>query len=131
MSKISDLLLPWKQKNLKKSKQDITSHVTVEQIQGMLNEMCHECKTGPIKHRNGPPRKEDLQTVVEHFMKLFDVEAVSGTFARMNDVYVKNSEMSNILHTLSNLLGLGELVPVLQFKSGRMKGKISRGAGLY
>lgn len=105
---LSELLLPWKQKDLKKSnKAIISSHVNVDVIKKMLNELSYECKTGPIKHRRGTPTREDLQTVVEHFMKLFDVEDVSGTFARMNDIYVKNSEMLNVLHTLSDLLGLG------------------------
>ena len=109
MKTLSDVLLPWKEKDQRKSKQDTVSHVTVEMIRNKLNELSYECKTGPIKHRRGAPTKEDLQTVVEHFMKLFDVEDTSGTFARMNDIYVKNSEMSNVLHTLKDLLGLGKL----------------------
>ena len=79
-------------------------------IRNRLNELSSECKTGPIKHRRGNPTKEDLQTVIDHFMKLFDIEDISGTFARMNEIYVKNSEMLNVQHTISDLLGLGKMV---------------------
>ena len=50
--------------------------------------------------------------IVEHFMKLFDVEDLSGTFARMNDVYVKHSEMANVLHTVRDLLGIGKYTKI-------------------
>ena len=79
----------------------------MEAIRIQIRSLADECKTGPIKHSRGMPSKEDLQNVVEHFMKLFDVENVAGTFARMNDIYVRNSEMVNVLHTLKDLLGLG------------------------
>ena len=107
---LSEMLLPWKQKDVRRSKQENPDRITVEIIQNQLNELSYECKTGPIKHRRGAPSKEDLQTVVNHFMKLFDIEDVSGTFARMNEIYVKNSEMLNVLRTLSDLLGLGILI---------------------
>jgi len=106
VAKLSEMLLPWKQKDFRRSKQETPDRITVETIQNMLNELSNECKTGPIKHRRGTPSKEELQTVIDHFMKLFDIEDVSGTFARMNEIYVKNSEMLNVLHTLSDLLAL-------------------------
>ena len=110
MTNLSELLLPWKQKAVRKSKKETPSHITVELIQKRLDDLSFECKTGPIKHRRGMPPKEDLQIVVDHFMKLFDVGDISGTFARMNEIYVKNSEMLNVLHTLGDLLGLGKFI---------------------
>ena len=77
-------------------------------IQKQLDELANECETGPIKHRRGTPSKDQLKEVVEHFMRLFDVEDISGTFARMNDVYVKHAEMANVLHTVRDLLGIGK-----------------------
>eukprot|EP00795_Rhopilema_esculentum_P014473 gene14473-5535_t len=104
---LSDNLLPWKQKDSKKSQSHaVSGKVSMETIRIQIRSLADECKTGPIKHSRGLPSKADLQNVVEHFMKLFDVENVAGTFARMNDIYVRNSEMVNVLHTLKDLLGL-------------------------
>ena len=104
------MLLPWKPKDLKHPNQTVPDNVTVQTVKDQLHVLAEECKTGPIKHRRGPPGRDELQHVVEHFMKLFDVDDVSGTFARMNDIYVKNSEMINVLRTLKDLLGLGKYV---------------------
>ena len=104
------MLLPWKPKDLKHPNQPVPEPVTIGSVRNQLHVLADECKTGPIKHRRGPPGRDELQHVVEHFMKLFDVDDVTGTFARMNDIYVKNSEMINVLHTLKDLLGLGKYI---------------------
>eukprot|EP00112_Aurelia_sp_Birch-Aquarium-sp1_P007297 Seg1794.9 transcript_id=Seg1794.9/GoldUCD/mRNA.D3Y31 product="Centrosomal protein of 70 kDa" protein_id=Seg1794.9/GoldUCD/D3Y31 len=106
IAKLSDMLLPWKPKDLKHPNRTVPDSVTIETIKNQLHVLAEECKTGPIKHRRGAPGQDELRHVVEHFMKLFDVDDVTGTFARMNDIYVKNSEMSNVLRTLKDLLGL-------------------------
>ena len=49
-----------------------------------------------------------LQSIVQHFQKLFDVKTVSGVFTKMNDIYVKLNETYNILHSLRETLGLGQ-----------------------
>lgn len=110
IAKLSDMLLPWKPKDLKHPNRTVPDSVTIETIKNQLHVLAEECKTGPIKHRRGAPGQDELRHVVEHFMKLFDVDDVTGTFARMNDIYVKNSEMSNVLRTLKDLLGLGKYV---------------------
>ncbi len=104
------MLLPWKSKDQRSSQlqEKSRAQITVADLQRQIETLLEECKRGPIKHRRGTPNKEELIHVVEHFMKLFDVEDISGTFARMNDIYVKHSEMANVLHTIKDLLSLGK-----------------------
>ncbi|XP_077996731.1 centrosomal protein of 70 kDa-like [Glandiceps talaboti] len=49
-----------------------------------------------------------LQSIVAHFQKLFDVQTLEGVYPRMNDIYTKLGEVYNVLHTLRDLLGLDE-----------------------
>ena len=52
------------------------------------------------------PARSVLQGIVDHFMTLFDVQKISGVYARMSDLYTKLGEVNNILRTLRSLLCL-------------------------
>ncbi|CAH2304953.1 centrosomal of 70 kDa [Pelobates cultripes] len=60
-----------------------------------------------------------LQALVSHFQKLFDVPSLSGVYPRMNEVYCKLGETSNMMKNLQCILGTddkvscGELVNVV------------------
>lgn len=47
--------------------------------------------------------------MVSHFQKLFDVTSLSGVFPRMNEVYTRLGEMTNIMRNLQDILQLGTL----------------------
>lgn len=49
--------------------------------------------------------------MVSHFQKLFDVTSLSGVFPRMNEVYTRLGEMSNMTRNLRDVLELGDLQP--------------------
>lgn len=47
--------------------------------------------------------------MVAHFQKLFDVTSLSGVYPRMNEVYTRLGEMTNMTRNLRDVLELGEL----------------------
>lgn len=55
------------------------------------------------------PTKHTLSSMVSHFGKLFDVASLSGVYPRMNEVYTRLGEMTNMTRNLREVLGLGDL----------------------
>lgn len=47
--------------------------------------------------------------MVAHFQKLFDVTSLSGVYPRMNEVYTRLGEMTNMTRNLRDILELGDL----------------------
>lgn len=47
--------------------------------------------------------------MVSHFQKLFDVTSLSGVYPRMNEVYTRLEEMTNMTRNLRDVLELGDL----------------------
>lgn len=47
--------------------------------------------------------------MVSHFQKLFDVTSLSGVYPRMNEVYTRLGEMTNMTKNLRDVLELGDL----------------------
>lgn len=64
--------------------------------------------------------------MVSHFQKLFDVNSLSGVYPRMNEVYTRLEEMTNMTRNLRDVLELGDLQLELHFgllhsKKGKCK----------
>lgn len=55
------------------------------------------------------PTKYTLSSMVSHFQKLFDVTSLSGVYPRMNEVYTRLGEMTNMMRNLRDVLELGDL----------------------
>ena len=58
--------------------------------------------------RKDVPSQTMLQEIVSHIQTLFDIDKVTGVYARMNDVYTRLGEAQNVMKTLNDLLGLGK-----------------------
>lgn len=56
------------------------------------------------------PTKYTLSSMVSHFQKLFDVTSLSGVYPRMNEVYTRLGEMTNMMRNLQDVLELGDLL---------------------
>uniref|UniRef100_H2SPN9 Centrosomal protein of 70 kDa n=1 Tax=Takifugu rubripes TaxID=31033 RepID=H2SPN9_TAKRU len=56
------------------------------------------------------PTKYTLSSMVSHFQKLFDVTSLSGVYPRMNEVYTRLGEMTNMMRNLRDVLELDSKV---------------------
>lgn len=54
---------------------------------------------------------------MSHFQKLFDVASLSGVYPRMNEVYTRLGEMTNMTRNLRDVLDLGDLQLEIRFKA--------------
>ena len=90
--------------------QDNEYSVTVEDIRNALEKITTDedrAKPRDLQEDN-PTSVEQLQSIVAHFQKLFDVKSIVGVFPRMNEVYTKIGETYNVMKTIREALGLGE-----------------------
>ncbi|KAF7658826.1 hypothetical protein LDENG_00007260 [Lucifuga dentata] len=60
------------------------------------------------------PTRHTLESIVSHFLKLFDVASVSGVFPRMNEVYTRLAEMTNTMRNLRDVLRLDDSAPLAE-----------------
>lgn len=77
-------------------------------LKSTIDSLCQEKRAGPADLRGDRPSKEQLESVVAHFQKLFDVNSVSGVFPRMNEIYMRLGETYNTMNTMRELLNLGK-----------------------
>ena len=79
----------------------------MRQLKTSIDSLSQERRSGPADLRGDRPTTEQLQSIVAHFQKLFDVSSVSGVFPRMNEIYVRLGETFNTMNTMKELLNLG------------------------
>lgn len=62
---------------------------------------------------------------MSHFQNLFDVTSLSGVFPRMNEVYTRLGEMTNMARNLRDVLELGDLQLKFRIVCGRNRMKVN------
>ncbi|EDV27837.1 uncharacterized protein TRIADDRAFT_53930 [Trichoplax adhaerens] len=108
INRLASTLLPWQRDDIDIFKDKA---LTVTEINAAVDALTRHGEDNGIniqESESDPSHLKMLQTVVQHFQKLFDVKTLSGVFTRMNDIYVKLNETYNILHSLRETLGLEE-----------------------
>lgn len=63
--------------------------------------------------------------MVSHFQNLFDVTSLSGVFPRMNEVYTRLGEMTNMARNLRDVLELGDRQLKFVILCGRNRMKVN------
>ncbi|XP_007901248.1 centrosomal protein of 70 kDa isoform X2 [Callorhinchus milii] len=92
---------PWKLVDLS----DPSHEICVQDLQLIVDEILNNLMNK--KNMTGlQESKQPLEAIVSHFQKLFDVTSLSGVYPRMNEVYSKLGEISNVMRSLKQLLGL-------------------------
>ncbi|CAG06646.1 unnamed protein product, partial [Tetraodon nigroviridis] len=87
--------------------------VKVEDMMLLLDTMLENAATDDEKVFRSPT-KYTLSSMVSHFQKLFDVTSLSGVYPRMNEVYTRLGEMTNMTRNLRDVLGLDSKVSPLE-----------------
>lgn len=84
----------------------------VKELKALVESLSNEDRRARPSDLRGSekPSLEQLQSIVAHFQKLFDVTSVSGVFPRMNELYMRVGEVYNAMHTIRELLNLGEFL---------------------
>lgn len=104
---MSENLFPWK------SHEDLfaeaSDDVSVDDLRKALDKMTMSDDRAKASELRGdcPVSMEQLQSIVAHFQKLFDVKSILGIFPRMNEVYSRVGEMQNVMKTIKETLDLG------------------------
>lgn len=99
--------MPWEPKSKFEHKD---KHIKVKELKTMVESLTqYDRRAGP-KDIQGTekPSVAQLQSIIAHFQKLFDVHTVSGVFPRMNELYLRVGEVYNAMHTIRELLNLGK-----------------------
>ncbi|KAE8581742.1 hypothetical protein XENTR_v10024924 [Xenopus tropicalis] len=78
--------------------------VRVEDLQLLLDSMIEDVESQ--KQAPGSLSPHTLLALVSHFQKLFDAPSLSGVYPRMNEVYSRLGELSNMMKSLCCLLGI-------------------------
>ena len=82
--------------------------IVVSHLKNAVDSLCQERRAGPADLQGDRPTTEQLQSIVAHFQKLFDVNSMSGIFPRMNEIYMRLGETQNTINTMKELLSLGK-----------------------
>lgn len=100
MNRLGERVAPW-------LKIHLTGEPSIAQITSTVDRIVYD---DGIKDKVGQehPNRSVLENIVQHFQTLFDVPNIAGVYPRMNQIFTKLGEVHNVLHTLKNLLGLGE-----------------------
>lgn len=100
--------MPWKPEAI--FEQEDYRPLTVQRIQEAVEVLCQENRASPteIQATGEEPSLEHLKSIVAHFQKLFDINTVSGVFARMNEVYLRLGEAFNAMNNIREFLALGK-----------------------
>lgn len=103
-------LLPWKPETMFQPKDN--KPLRVKELKALVESLSNEDRRARPSDLRGSekPSLEQLQSIVAHFQKLFDVTSVSGVFPRMNELYMRVGEVYNAMHTIRELLNLGEFL---------------------
>ncbi|XP_064926524.1 centrosomal protein of 70 kDa isoform X1 [Columba livia] len=105
LRKVSLELVPWHTAD----PQDNRESVRVEDLQFMVDAILEEIENKEKSSQT--PSLPTLFAIVSHFQKLFDVNSLNGVYPRMNEVYTKLGEMTNVMRNLHELLGLDSSAP--------------------
>ena len=100
--------MPWESKSKFEVKDK--KSIRVKDLKNMVESLSsHDKRAGPKDVQGSEkPSLEQLQSIIAHFQKLFDVNTVSGVFPRMNELYLRVGEVYNAMHTMRELLNLGK-----------------------
>ncbi|KAM4697943.1 centrosomal protein of 70 kDa [Rhinophrynus dorsalis] len=101
LRKLSERLLPYPQAD---AAQEATDSVRVEELLLLVDTMIEDVESQKQDQSTLSPHT--LQALVSHFQKLFDVASVGGVYPRMNEVYSRLGEMSNMTRSLCCILGI-------------------------
>ncbi|KAK3734814.1 hypothetical protein QZH41_009693, partial [Actinostola sp. cb2023] len=103
---LSIALMPWKPESMFEPKDNKT--LRVKDLKAMVESLSQQDRrAGPHDIKGTEkPTVEQLQSIVAHFQKLFDVTTVSGVFPRMNELYLRVGEVYNAMHAMRELLNL-------------------------
>ncbi|XP_009070129.1 PREDICTED: centrosomal protein of 70 kDa, partial [Acanthisitta chloris] len=105
LRKLSLELVPWNTAD----PQDNRESIRVEDLQFIVDAILEEIEN---KEKNSQtPSLPTLFAIVSHFQKLFDVNSLNGIYPRMNEVYTKLGEMTNVMRNLHELLELDSSAP--------------------
>ncbi|KFZ65205.1 Centrosomal protein of 70 kDa, partial [Antrostomus carolinensis] len=105
LRKLSAELVPWHSAD----PQDNREAIRVEDLQFIADAILEEIEN---KEKNSQtPSLPTLFAIVSHFQKLFDVNSLNGVYPRMNEVYTKLGEMTNVMRNLHELLQLDSSAP--------------------
>lgn len=69
--------------------------------------------------------------MVSHFQNLFDVTSLSGVFPRMNEVYTRLGEMTNMARNLRDVLELGDRQLKFRILCGRNRMKVNVNENIF
>ncbi|XP_071100781.1 centrosomal protein of 70 kDa-like [Haliotis cracherodii] len=101
INSLLDRLAPWARIHL-------TGGHSVEEIIDTLENVAEQEGSNVKRDGQEHTSRADMETIVEHFMTLFDVPSVAGVFPRMTELYTKLGEVHNVMNTLRNILSLGD-----------------------
>uniref|UniRef100_A0A3Q3VYA1 Centrosomal protein of 70 kDa n=1 Tax=Mola mola TaxID=94237 RepID=A0A3Q3VYA1_MOLML len=110
LNKLTGRLTPWQ---TGEGDHRPAEEVKVEDMMLLVNTMLENTATDDEKVLRSPTRYT-LGSMVSHFQKLFDVTSLSGVFPRMNEVYTRLGEMTNIMRNLQDILQLDDRTPPAQ-----------------
>ncbi|NP_001089214.1 centrosomal protein 70kDa L homeolog [Xenopus laevis] len=102
LKKLGEKILPYGQPSMVPEGPD---SVRVEDLQLLLDSMIEDVESRKQDPASLSPHT--LLALVSHFQKLFDVPSLGGVYPRMNEVYSKLGELSNMMKSLCCLLGIG------------------------
>ncbi|XP_032233635.2 centrosomal protein of 70 kDa [Nematostella vectensis] len=99
-------LMPWKPDNMFRA--DDRKPLRMRDLRARIESLAYQgTRALPSELRGSDkPSAEQLQSIVAHFQKLFDVTSVSGVFPRMNELYLRVGEVYNAMNTMRELLNL-------------------------
>ncbi|KAG8432163.1 hypothetical protein GDO86_016705 [Hymenochirus boettgeri] len=101
LKKLSEKMLPYQQND---PVQEAPDSVQVEDLKLLVDMIMEDVESR--KQDPGSLSPHTLQALVSHFQKLFDVPSLSGVYPRMNEVYTKLGELSNMMKSVCCLLGI-------------------------